>query len=59
MIPTKVDKTLDRLIKEKFGRRERALSSPIISRFLLKANKKELGDLSIKDKIALIELLQK
>lgn len=58
MIPTKVDKTLDRLIREKFGRMERAASSPIISRFLLRINKKELGDLSVKDKIALIELLQ-
>lgn len=59
MIPTKVDKTLDRLIRENFGRMERAVSSPIISRFLLRANKKELGDLSTKDKIALIQLLQK
>ena len=59
MMQTKVDRTLEQLIKEKFGRIERANSSPIVSKFLLRASKKEIGDLSKKDKIALIELLKK
>jgi hypothetical protein len=58
-IQTRVDKTLAIILKQKIGTDEKIKSSVPIRLFLSKVNKKEISQLSKKEKLALISFLLK
>jgi hypothetical protein len=56
-IETKIDKALNILLKQKIGTDEKIKSSVPIRRFLSRLNKKEISQLSKKEKMALISFI--
>lgn len=56
-IETKIDKALNILLKQKIGTDEKIKSSAPIRRFLSRINKKEISQLSKKEKLALISFI--